>query len=176
MVTLDWSLDRADGVTLVRLFVTAPGARRVRVENRLDGPVWPPRSQGRPAAGWDEDRFEGVVAAGERLVVGYATPARPEEPPAEVVADRPAGPDAATGPVTPPDGDRPRPDDPTDPSPAVEATPDGVVRSLGDPTVPRDAVPVPDVGGRSVDEGRSGAATQSGADRSTDREAGRSTD
>ena len=99
MVTLDWETERTDGVTLVRLYVTSEYRRRVRVENRLDGPVWPPRREGQPAAGWDGDAFEGVVTPGERLVAGYATPAQPTDPPAEVVADDPADAETAPGPV-----------------------------------------------------------------------------
>ena len=98
MVTLDWETDRTDGVTLVRLYVTAEDRRRVRIENRLDGPVWPPREEGQPAAGWDDDTFEGVVAPDHRLVAGYATPAQPADPPAEVVTDEPAGAETPVGP------------------------------------------------------------------------------
>jgi hypothetical protein len=181
MVTLDWETDRTDGVTLVRLYVTAEDRRRVRVENRLDGPVWPPREEGQPAAGWDDDAFEGVVTPDHRLVAGYATPAPPTEPPAEVVADDPADAGAPPGPVgaeaveADARGDRATATDggsggteagtraetgmetlgqrdngdapangPTGASDGEEPTPETVVRSLGDPVVPREAVPVPD--------------------------------
>jgi len=137
MVTLEWDLDRTDGVTLVRVYVAAQRARRVRVENRLDGPVWPPRSRGQPEAGWDDDGFEGVVAPTDRLVCGYATPAPPEEPPVELAVEEPAdgradGSSATTAGIW----------DTT--VPTVESTPADVVRTLGNPVVPRDAVPVPD--------------------------------
>lgn len=146
MASLEWDTERSGGVTLVELYVSADGPRRVRVENRLAGPTWPPRREGQPAAGWDGDAFEGLVTADERLVTGYATPAPPEDPPARVVSDEPADPGATAGPVRPgvdePAGDvldRP-----------VESTAEGVVRSLGDPVVPRDAVPVPDSDGPSA--------------------------
>lgn len=132
MVALDWRQERTAGVTLVALYLTAERERRVRVENRLDGPVWPPRRRGQPAAGWDEDGFEGIVEPGERLALGYATPARPAEPPAEIVADEPASAETADE--------------------AIEQTPAGVVRSLGDALVPRDAVPVPDDERVRIDE------------------------
>jgi hypothetical protein len=131
MVTLDWDLDRTDGVTLVRAYVTAERPRRVRVANRLDGPVWPPRRRGQPAPGWDDDEFEGVVTPGDRLVVGYATPAPPDDPPVAVVGNEPATESEAGA-----DGALSSPDE--------ASTPAGVVRSLGDPVVPRDAVPIPD--------------------------------
>lgn len=158
MATLDWELDRTDGVTLVRLYVTADHPRRVRVENRLDGPVWPPRRQGEPAAGWADDAFEGRVTPDDRLVMGYATPAPPDDdPPAAIVRDEPAA--ATTTAVTASDrlagvddhrvpaadgGGGALESDAESPD-GVEQTPAGVVRELGDPTVPRDAVPVPDV-------------------------------
>jgi len=172
MVTLDCETERTDGVTLVRLYVTAEHRRRVRVENRLDGPVWPPRREGQPAAGWDGDTFEGVVAPDERLVAGYATPAPPADPPAEVVGDDPAAPGTPAGPVGVEGGertpaDRARAADGGETERAVggsdvagvpsldggtegeregdDPTPADVVRSLGDPVVPREAVPFPDV-------------------------------
>lgn len=129
MVELDWRVDARAGVALVELTVANPdpSARRVRVANRLDGPVWPPRREGVPAAGWDDGGFEGVVGAGRRRALGYASPAPgpPAEPPAEVVWTERAG-DAAS----------------TDAG-AVEATPAGVVRDLGDGRPPADAVPRP---------------------------------
>ena len=178
MVTLDCETERTDGVTLVRLYVTAEHRRRVRVENRLDGPVWPPRREGQPVAGWDGRTFEGVVAPGERLVAGYATPAQPADPPAEVVADDPAAPGTPAGPVGVEEGertpaDRARAADGGETTRAVggsdvanvpslaggggDPTPADIVRSLGDPVVPREAVPVPDVQGTDPDESPGGS-------------------
>lgn len=181
MVTLDWETERTDGVTLVRLYVTSEYRRRVRVENRLDGPVWPPRREGQPAAGWDGDAFEGVVTPADRLVVGYASPAPPADPPAEVVSEEPVDPETPAGPagtegfdpvgadgrLAATDGGSggstavaatgPNPttggsggqfgtggDGSGSETPADDPTPEAVVRSLGDPVVPREAVPVPD--------------------------------
>ncbi|WP_415379430.1 hypothetical protein [Halosimplex sp. TS25] len=138
MVTLDWSLERSDGVTLVGLVVAAERPCRVRVENRLDGPVWPPRRRGQPADGWEDGAFTGEVSADGRLTIGYATPASPEEPPAEVVATEPA-----TDPGRGGTDETAR----ASPVPAVDSTPAGVVRALGNPVVPRDGVPVPDACG-----------------------------
>lgn len=150
MVSLDWQLTDADGVTLVQLLLTGDTDLRVEVESNLR-PVWPPRQQGRPAAGWTETGFEGVVAADERLVLGYASPADPTEPPARVVETEPVAGDLTD--------DRPEPRD--------------LVRSLGAAGPPRDAVPLPDEdterageAGRPGSPGRAGEATtpQAGSD------------
>jgi hypothetical protein len=163
MVTLDYETERTDGVTLVRLYVTAEHRRRVRVENRLDGPVWPPRREGQPAAGWDGDTFEGVVTADKRLVAGYATPASPADPPADLVADDPATPGTPAGPVGAAGGDRDVAGVPSlgggteAAGTSDDPTPADVVRSLGDPVVPREAVPVPDVPDDGPDQSPDGS-------------------
>ena len=137
MVTLDWRLERSGGVTLVGLVVEADRRCRVQVENSLDGPVWPPRRHGESVAGWNDGTFTGLVPGDGTLTVGYATPAPVEEPPAAVVDTEPAT-DAET---TVESRDRTLASE-------VESTPAGVVRTLGDPVVPRDCVPVP--GGRTA--------------------------
>jgi hypothetical protein len=117
---LEWSLAEHEGVCLVALQLTNTGsARRVRVRNRLDGPTWVPRRAGRPEAGWDEDGFEGVLDAGETRPLGYASPGAPREPPAAIVECEATGDD----------------DDGAGPTAAA------VLRELGDPRPPRDAVP-----------------------------------
>lgn len=121
---------RADGVTFVAVTVANDGStpRRVRVENALDGPVWPPRTNGVPEEGWSEVGFETVLAPGERRGVGYATPAPPTDPAVTVTAtDVPDGGDEAV----PVGGDG----DGLDP-----------VRGLGDPRPPRDALGDPPQG------------------------------
>jgi len=99
--------------------VSEDPALRVTVESRL-APVWPPRRDGVPIAGWSGKRFETAVPAGERVAVGFATPAEPADPPVEIV-------DHDRGAVSSADG----------------ATPSDVLRALGDPSPPRDAVPAP---------------------------------
>jgi hypothetical protein len=91
---LDWTQESTAGVTLVRACLRNDRAtdRRVRLRNRLDGPVLPPRRHGTPEAGWDRDGVTTVVPADETVSVGYACPAPTSEPPV-VVAE--AG--AATG-------------------------------------------------------------------------------
>ena len=138
MVNLDWDLDSRNGTALVELVVSNPAsvARRVRIGNRLDGPVWPPRREGVFEAGWDAGGFEGVVAPGERLALGYASPAPPVEPPAEIVWSERAESDPASTERAP--GARSAGDSHAD----TATTPSGVVRALGDGRPPADVVPV----------------------------------
>jgi hypothetical protein len=138
--------------TLVELLVCTDAPARGRVENCLDGPVWPPRRQGVPEAGWDEDGFEGTVPAGERLVLGYASPADPAEPPVRLSS-------SATEAGQSDPAERPG-----------QVSPREVIRTLGDPTPPRDAVPAGEEGGdeTSVGDGnespkRAGEAVRPGA-------------
>ncbi len=87
---------RRDGVTLVSLVVENPHAEAAwfRVANELDGPVWSPRRNGRPEAGWDANGYEGVLGPRDAMGLGYATPALPQHPSAvlewvEPVDERP---------------------------------------------------------------------------------------
>lgn len=140
MATLESHCRTAAGVTLVELCVTATRPRWVRVENRLEGPVWPPRSDGVPEPGWDEEGFEGRVESDEPLVLGYASPAEPADPPARIVeesepADREPTPEVvvkALGRREPPRDAMPEvgagpaaPDTQSDPDPAPDPSPDG---------------------------------------------------
>jgi hypothetical protein len=140
----------AGGETLVTVVLDTDTERRVRVESRLDGPVWPPRTNGVPEAGWDETGVTLTVPAAGRAV-GFASPAPPRDPPVVV---RPAGTDGQSG-----QGD----------ATAADAT--AVVRELGDPAPPREAVPLPSAaptdgsGDRAADERPSDrAADESRAD------------
>ncbi|WP_276299344.1 hypothetical protein [Halorussus lipolyticus] len=132
MLELDSRAEIRAGVALVELVVRNPTAtaRRFRVGDRLDGPLWPPRSRGVPEAGWDDGGFEGVVAPEDRRVLGYASPvpddATATEPPAELVWTERAGESEAKSDAL-----------------TAEATPEAVVRSLGDHRPPADAVPTP---------------------------------
>lgn len=133
MVSLTCETTRDGGVTLVTAQVTnSDRRRRVRLEHDADGAVWPPRTDGVPAAGWDGATFECVLAAGERRAVGYATPA-PVEDPLTVVTTEPVDGDPVADPA--------EPTGPTDGVPTVADDPAGVIRALGSPVPPRDAVP-----------------------------------
>jgi hypothetical protein len=124
----DWSVTRLDGrddvaLVTIELRNPSPVARRVRVENRLDGPVLPPRSAGVPDPEWDDDGFVGVVPAEGTRALGYATPATPSRPAVTVVDEG-----RATG-----------QDDPSDASAAA--------RELPGARPPVDAVPDPESAG-----------------------------
>lgn len=129
---------RVGGVTFVEATLEndAPDARRVRVESELDGPVWPPRREGVPAAGWDPD--DGTVAVtlspGECAGLGFASPADPVDPPVSVAGTERASPDGG-----------------------IAASPAGVVRVLGDPSPPDCAIP-------SAPPGRKGGTPDEGDD------------
>lgn len=94
MPTLTAETVRTGDVTLVEALVTAARPHRVRVESRLDGPLWPPRSDGRPADGWDDRGVSTTVEAGT-TAFGFATPAPPAEPAVELVAAEPVAPASA---------------------------------------------------------------------------------
>lgn len=118
MATLDWHVRRTDGVTLVELLVTSERDHEIRIESNVE-PVWPPRREGVPAAGWEDGVYVGRISAGERLVLGYASPGNPVEPPAQL----------QTGPA---EGDTASSSD--SPSPRE------LIRALGDARPPRDVV------------------------------------
>jgi hypothetical protein len=139
MLTLSWSLRRIDGVTLIELVGRADERTRARVEITTNDPLWMPRRQGVPAAGWDESGYEGVFPAGDPVALGCATAAEPAEPPVEIVWAEPASEDDDSG-------FEPRID-----VPDVDAEPASVVRNLGDPRPPRDAIPSPEPDGAPID-------------------------
>ncbi|WP_324665100.1 DUF7857 domain-containing protein [Haloarcula sediminis] len=144
MVTFDCSASHHDGVTLVTVYLRGLAVpTRVTVRNCLDGPVWPPRTEGVPEAGWTEAGFSGVLAPGSHAF-GYATPARPEGPPAELA-------DAVAVPEADPAGERS--DRPVD-----------VVRELGDPSPPADAVPTAEQSGSPDTAPGAGAGSQPASD------------
>lgn len=126
MVSLDCAHETVDGVTLVEVRLESDGRERVTLEPTHDGPIWPPRRQGVPEQGWHEDGWTGVVSGDEPVALGYATPAEPADPPVRI-ADR-----------------GPAPDEHDAPGPRA------VLRALGDPRPPRDAVE-PDGGRPTTD-------------------------
>lgn len=129
MAALDWAVTQTDGVTFVEGYVTSDIGEQVRIESNLD-PVWPPRSRGVPVAGWEGTQFEGTVPAEGYLVVGYASPAGPVEPPVELTAETPlVEEDSCSFEQSLEGGDN--------------ETVRALVRSLGEAGPPRDAVPLP---------------------------------
>jgi hypothetical protein len=97
-VTCAWrteTLDTPHGdVTLVqlRLHNDARVPQRVRLTNGLDGPVSPPRRNGKSEQGWEDGAFEGPVPADGTRPLGYACPGLPTaDPPVTVEVLGPAG-------------------------------------------------------------------------------------
>ncbi|WP_231186134.1 hypothetical protein [Haladaptatus sp. DYF46] len=135
MVTLHWTTEERAGsvetVALVALVVENSTSTpvRVRVGNRLDGELRPPRGGGVPEAGWDE----GVIGGGERRSLGYAvaTDGNPRSPPAEIVWTERA-PETETSTT---DGGH------SSDEFGIEPTASDVVRTLGDARPPADAIP-----------------------------------
>lgn len=154
MAWLDWHTRRINGVTLVELLVESEADERIRVESHLE-PIWAPRRYGVAEAGWDDTGYSGIIRRNDRLVLGFATPAEPTDPPAEIVSAKPLGevtdPSHSTDPMIPTepttsvgstaeplgrDLSIPAPDD-------IEAQARFLVRTLGTAGPSRDVVPVP---------------------------------
>ena len=83
-VELESDCDRQDGVTYVR--ATIENTRRtpqiVRLESKIEGPVWAP---GRGLVGsprWDGQVWEGTINPGRIRGMGFASPAEPPAVPA----------------------------------------------------------------------------------------------
>lgn len=95
MPRLSVRTDRIDSVTFVAAVIESDTPRLVRLETRFDGTVWPPRSNGAVADGWDADGVTLEIEAGA-TAVGFATPAVTSDRPLEVAHSEPQG--------TPPDG------------------------------------------------------------------------
>lgn len=132
-VSLDWDIEACGPIVLVsvRLDNPTPGVRTIRLRNRLDGPVLPPRRHGVPEQGWDVDGFVGSIPAKGRLAVGYACPVAND---ASLPCDE-SPVDVETGVH---DSDRNK----AEGHEGNSSTPTAVVRDLGDPRPPADAVPL----------------------------------
>lgn len=85
-MNLEHEAERRDGMTFVTATVhnPAPVTRHVRLENRLEGAVLPPRSNGVPERGWDEAGITLTVPAGETIGIGYACSSPPADPAVEI--------------------------------------------------------------------------------------------
>lgn len=94
MPTLTVDTVRADEVTFVQVLVEADRPHRVRIAFRHDGPVWPPRRDGRPEDGWDD---AGVTTRVEPDLtpLGFATSTPPAGVAVELVDAAPLEPDGA---------------------------------------------------------------------------------
>ncbi|MFB6281937.1 MAG: hypothetical protein ABEH40_07960 [Haloferacaceae archaeon] len=162
MLDAEWNLTEVAEVALVEVSVHNPTAvdRRVRVENRLDGPTLPPRRGGVPERGWDADGYAGVVPAGGTMRLGFASPAPPAEPPVAVEdggrAENDTAGDGAEDREGNGNGDPGSHGDGAAPDRAASAA--AAVRLLDDAAPPADALPVPDADADADAEGEATAA------------------
>ncbi|ADQ65689.1 hypothetical protein C499_10804 [Halogeometricum borinquense DSM 11551] len=126
----DCTTKTVGGTTLVTVHVRNEAAvpRRVRVRNDLPGPVLPPRQDGVPERGWDDDGYTGVIAADDELTLGYACP----------------GGDETETPVSVESLGRADEERDTEKSSRAELEAEAI-RSLGRARPPADAVPTPSV-------------------------------
>lgn len=143
MVEITCRTDRREGVTLVEAVVRNDGdvTRRVRLEHALGGPVWPPRRRGVPVDDWNDDAVERTLSPGERTGIGFASPAPPTSPPVRVAESRRVG-EAVERRGDRGEGAAGNAVDASEVSAAGDAA--DVLRELGDPSPPRDAVLPPD--------------------------------
>lgn len=93
MIELDWETDRIEGVTLVSATVTnaLTTPQIVRIENRVDGPLWTPNSEQQSSLEWSGGCWEGLVEPDRRRGLGFATPREPAaiaDPPLAVTETR----------------------------------------------------------------------------------------
>lgn len=155
---LEWSQRREAGVALVsvRLRNETVLDRRVRLQNRLAGPVLPPRTEGVPEAGWDRDGVTVRVPTGETVALGYACPVADASGDAEADAGGDAEAEQSVGSNGERSGDPPLVvtdvGPPAAPSPGVNHA----VRRLGDPRPPRAVVAGPGSGAGAEAEATAG--------------------
>ncbi|SEK92548.1 DUF7857 domain-containing protein [Haloferax larsenii] len=150
----DVDVSVADAVALVtvRFDNTTPVDQRVRLRNRLDGPVLPPRRSGVPEDGWDKTGFEGVVPADSTLAVGYACAVDGTEANGSSLTPE----DAVSVDVLGRDDSEAIPQ---------QASPEDAIRELGPCRPPADVVPAPqptstEVAGESEFESESDAGAE----------------
>ncbi len=84
MPTLTVETVRAGSVTFVEAIIESERPCTVRLETRVDGAVWPPRTNGTVLDRWDADGVTVEVDTGT-TAVGFATPVITRDRPIEIV-------------------------------------------------------------------------------------------
>ena len=76
MVSIRTDTTRRNDVTFVRVVIQNDRntAQIVKLRNRLDGPVWPPRFGNVTAPEWNGQTWEKEVGPGQQIGLGYACP------------------------------------------------------------------------------------------------------
>lgn len=125
MVELEWRTASRGDVSFVaatldnRRSQTGVDAHQVHADVRIDGELWPPCVDGHPSPEWDGEALDVTIPVGSTRGIGAAGRGSFGSPPIEVVHVEPA------------EEERSKPD-------SVD-----VLRALGDPSPPREAVPIP---------------------------------
>lgn len=90
MAEVEAEFHRRDGLTFVQATVTNSRTTRqwIRVESRLDGPIWPPDRGTAATPEWTGESWEATLEPGQTVGLGFATPAEPTEPVVEVASTR----------------------------------------------------------------------------------------
>lgn len=88
MTKLSVRCRRLEAFTLVELRLRTDCPHRIRVDIPTDVTVWPPRSHGEKATGWDERGFTGVIDRG-LTGLGFATPDEIESSAIELTGSEP---------------------------------------------------------------------------------------
>lgn len=88
MPTITTETVRVDDVTFVEILLDADRPQRVQLEFRLNGPIWPPRTDGVIEDGWDGDGITTDIEAGT-AAIGFATPASVSDECVELVRAEP---------------------------------------------------------------------------------------
>lgn len=89
-VVLETETERREGVTLVSATVenALTTTQVVRLEHRLDGPVWPPAERGITEPEWEGETWRMTLPPGRSRGLGFASPADPVDPPLVVETAR----------------------------------------------------------------------------------------
>lgn len=102
MITVETTAERSNGVTTVRILLTNAHStpQVVRLEDRVDGPVWLPRRDGVVDPCWTDGVWEATIRPGRSRGIGFASPVSPSDPLVEIVSsDRHDGGDAVRSPA-----------------------------------------------------------------------------
>lgn len=90
MPTLTVRTDRIDSVTFVAAVLETDRRYLIRLETCFDGAVWPPRTEGTVADGWDGGGVTLEPDSGT-TAIGFATPVLTSDRPLEIVRSEPRG-------------------------------------------------------------------------------------
>lgn len=88
MVAVETNAERTNEVTTVRVVITNTHStpQTVRLRNRLEGPIWPPRRNSVVDPRWDDGIWEATIRPHRSRGIGFASPAPPTDPLVEVVS------------------------------------------------------------------------------------------